>query len=219
LEDSLFFDHIAVGAVSLDQGIRDLRRRFKVKIPFGGTHPRMGTHNCLTRLGDDSFLEIIAVDPEAPPPERPRLFDLDDPGQRHLLSKRPRPIAWIARTRNMDAVMNRAQTVGIDLGLPITMTRGDLRWRLAVGNDGRLPEGGTLPVIIQWPDGPHPAGWMADLGLKLAALRLIHPNPEALRDKLEAIGAAHLATIEMSETNQPRIECDLIAPDGHIYLL
>lgn len=214
--DRLVFDHIAFGASTLVEGMRCVKERLGLDIPFGGTHPRMATHNCLTRLGGDSFFEIIAINPEAPPPGRPRWFDLDDAGQRHLLSQGPRPIAWIARTQNIEGVLARARRAGLDLGCPVEMARGDLRWLIAIRDDGHLPEGGTLPVIIQWPDGPHPAGRMTDLGLRLRALRLRHPQPDTLRAMLEAIGAVHLVSVEQGETNEPRIECDLIARDRTI---
>lgn len=212
--DRLVFDHIALGASTLGEGRRFIKERLGVDVPFGGTHPRMATHNCLTRLGGDSFFEIIAADPDATPPGRPRWFDLDDAGQRHLLTERPRPIAWIARTPNIEEVLARARSAGLDLGRPVELTRGDLRWLIAIRDDGHLPEGGTLPVIIQWPDRPHPAGRMTDLGLRLRALRLRHPEPETLRAMLEAIGAADLAFVEQGEADEPRIECDLTAPNG-----
>lgn len=214
MPDSLLFDHIAIGASSLEQGTGDLKRRLKIEIPFGGTHPRMATHNCLTRLGGDSFLEIISIDPDAPAPDRPRWFDLDDPSQRRLLTQGPRPIAWIARTRSIALVLSRARDQGLDLGQAIEMTRGDLRWLIAIRDDGQLPEGGTLPVIIQWPDGPLPATRMTDLGLRLKTLRLHHPSPHTLRAKLEAFGAAHLATIQPAETGKPSVECDVMTSDG-----
>lgn len=217
MAESLHLDHIAIGARTLGAGVDHLKARLSVELPFGGTHPGAGTHNCLTKMEGDSYIEIISIDPEALPPEQPRWFDLDHMEQQHLLSRGPRPIAWIARTRDLEDVLARAQSVGLDLGRPVMMTRGDLRWRIAIRDDGHLPEGGTLPVIIQWPDGPHPAKRMVDLQVRLHALRLRHPKPETLRTKLDAIGTAHLASVEPAETNQPHIECDLIAPDGRIH--
>lgn len=219
MSDSLLFDHIAIGAASLDEGVRELKRVLDVEVPFGGTHPRMGTHNCLTRLSDTSFLEIITVDFNAPPPNRPRLFDLDDADQQGSLLAKPKPIAWIARARNIGDALSRARSAGLDLGRPMEMTRGDLRWRIAVRDDGHLPQGGVLPVIIQWPDGPHPAQQMKDLGLRMRALRLFHPEPEMLRAKLGCIGAAELATIERCDKSAPHIECTIETSDGRLCAL
>lgn len=40
---------------------------------------QFGTHNRCLGMEDGIYLEVIAVDPEAPPPSRPRWFGLDDP--------------------------------------------------------------------------------------------------------------------------------------------
>jgi hypothetical protein len=68
----LRFDHLVIGAASLAQGVDWVEAELGVTLPPGGTHPRMGTHNRLTAVGPASFLEIIAVDPAAEPPPRPR---------------------------------------------------------------------------------------------------------------------------------------------------
>ena len=72
-------DHLVVGAASLEQGVTYIQEQLGVAIPKGGEHPLMGTHNHLMQLGNDVFLEVIAVNPDAPTPDRPRWYGLDDP--------------------------------------------------------------------------------------------------------------------------------------------
>ena len=52
----------------------------------GGRHATMGTHNRLLGLGGGAYgrmyLEIIALDPDASPPNRARWYDLDSPALR-----------------------------------------------------------------------------------------------------------------------------------------
>jgi Glyoxalase-like domain len=48
----------------------------------------MGTHNALAQLGDEKFLEIPAIDPEAERPKRPRWFGLDMPDVQEALTAR-----------------------------------------------------------------------------------------------------------------------------------
>src|SRR5262249_53180740 len=74
----LQLDHIAIAADSLAAGVAYAEAALGVKIPYGGAHPLMGTHNHLLRLGDNVFLEIIAPDPAAGPLTRRRWFALDD---------------------------------------------------------------------------------------------------------------------------------------------
>lgn len=83
-------DHIVVAAASLKQGVDYIRERLGVEIPAGGKHALMGTHNHLMRLGGTCFLEVIAVDPQAPRPERTRWYTLDDPALQAQLSQSPR---------------------------------------------------------------------------------------------------------------------------------
>ncbi len=195
----LELDHLVIGAASLDQGVAWLERQTGIVPPPGGAHPRMGTHNHVTAFGPSSYLEVIAVDPVAPPPSVPRWFALDDPDERASLERCPRPLTWVARTTDIEASLAAARAVGLDLGRPVGMSRGDLAWRISLRDDGGLPEGGTLPALIEWPPGPHPAGRMADQGLRLETLELHHPEPERLVGLLDALGAGRLAACVLDD--------------------
>lgn len=208
----LVFDHLVIAAARLAQGVDWVAKQLGVALPPGGDHPRMGTRNHLTALGPDSFLEVIAVDPDAPPPGRPRWFALDDPAQQVRLVRRPALLTWVAGTDDVEASLGRARTAGIDLGRAVEMTRGELTWLISIRDDGTLPDGGTLPALIQWPAGPHPAGAMTDLGLRLERLELHHPQPERLGARLRAIGADHLA--EIVPGDRPSLQAVLRASDG-----
>ena len=72
-------DHFGIGAASLEVGISALQAQLGVETPRGGKHDMMSTHNCVMQAGDESFLEILAIDPDAPPPGRARWFSMDDP--------------------------------------------------------------------------------------------------------------------------------------------
>jgi len=206
------FDHLVIGAASLAQGVAWAEEKLGVDLPPGRTHPRMGTHNRLAALGPTSFLEVIAIDPAATPPARPRWFALDDPAVRDRLERGPRLIAWVAGTADVAASLAQASDAGADLGRAVEMTRGDLLWRISIRDDGALPEGGTLPLLIQWPAGPHPAGRMTGLGLRLETLELRHPEPARLEAVLGAIGAGHLATTVRAD--RPSLRAVLRSADG-----
>jgi catechol 2,3-dioxygenase-like lactoylglutathione lyase family enzyme len=61
-------DHLAIVAPDLDSGCAFVSRVLGVDLQPGGAHPRMGTHNRLLRLGPDTYLEVIAIDPSAQRP-------------------------------------------------------------------------------------------------------------------------------------------------------
>jgi hypothetical protein len=137
----------------------------------GGKHPLMGTHNRLLGLGD-VYLEVIAIDPDAAGPGRPRWFDLD------RFTGAPRLTTWIARTDDLEAAL-AASPPGT--GVPVAFTRGDYRWRMALPDDGILPFDSAHPALIQWQTALHPTQSLPDSGLRLKTLTITHPQAEALR--------------------------------------
>lgn len=185
-------DHFAIGAESLDQGVWALQSALGVEIPRGGKHEAMSTHNCVAQAGNESFLEIISIDPDAPDPGRTRWFTLDDPETQAKLAVRPRALCWVVGTDDLDAIVAASP---VNLGEVVTFTRGERSWRLTVPKDGTLPLGGLIPAFIEWSPGPHPSTGMADVGITLSAVRLAHPDPAMLMDMLKVMQIDHLATV------------------------
>lgn len=210
---ALAFDHLAIAAARLGEGIDLVEETLGVRMPLGGKHPGMNTHNAVMRLGDGLYLEVIAIDPEAGPATRPRWFGLDDPKlQQRLTALGPCLVAWVARTDNLVGSL-RASTA--DLGAPMPMSRGTLSWDIAVRADGALPMGGLLPALIQWPPGVHPtAQRMPDLGVRFAGLTLRAPKPEPVRNALAQIGAAGLVEVKPFRRGLEPMEATFIRADG-----
>ena len=189
-------DHIVVGASSLEEGVHYLKEHLGVEIPKGGEHPLMGTHNHLMRLGRGVFLELIAVNPAAPAPARPRWYGLDDPFVRARLAEVPQLLTWVVNTPELEH--HRASP--FSFGEAVEVSRGDLRWLFGLPDDGRLLAGGMAPYLIQWLTQTHPADAVADLGCSLKGLEIHHPQPEWLTNVLLGIGAAHLADVRALES-------------------
>jgi hypothetical protein len=157
------FDHLVVAARTLEEGAAWVEARLGAAPVAGGKHPAMGTHNRLLRIGRDSFLEVIAIDPEAPAPGRARWFDLDSPAIRERLQQGPALIHWVERSDDLEAALrNYPEPIEI-----LCLTRGPYRWRIGVARDGRRPAGGALPTLIQWEGGLHPAQALPESGCKL----------------------------------------------------
>ena len=97
----LAFDHIAVSAETLGEGVAYVEDALGVRLAAIGHHPHMATHNRLLGLGD-LYLEVIAADPDAPQPDWPRWFDLDH------FSGPPRLTNWVARTNDLAAALATA---------------------------------------------------------------------------------------------------------------
>lgn len=160
-------DHLIVAADSLEAGAAWCEATLGVVPQPGGRHALMGTHNRLVNLSSPAFprcyLEIIAIDPDAPPPGRSRWFGLDrrPPGP-------PALIHVVARSTTLDQHRRELNAEQIDPGVPVAASRGDLRWQILLRPDGStLP---ALPTLIQW-HGPHPAERLPDQGLQLQAVQ------------------------------------------------
>lgn len=177
-------DHLVLTARDLDSAAAWLEQRLGVTLSAGGRHGHMGTHNRLLRLGDKFYLELIAIDPEAPPVGRPRWFDLD---RLQLPSGRPRLIHWVARC---DDIERTAAACAEPLGEVVPMERGDYRWRITVPADGHLPVSGLVPTLIQWDVPFHPCSRLPQADCNLMKLEGFHPEPNRVRNTLDVLGLA-----------------------------
>ena len=205
-------DHFTLGTADLARGQTALAEKLGVTIPNGSKHDAMSTHNCVCQAGNESFLELIAVDPDAPDPGRMRWFTLDDAATQTRIAKQPRALCWVVNTDDLDAVVAGSP---IDLGEIVHFQRGDRTWRLTVPKDGSLPEGGLIPAFIEWSPGPHPSTSQQDIDLRLNAVHLTHPDPEGLRETLGALKVDHLAEIH---EGQRSLSFNVTTPNGTVFL-
>ena len=156
-------DHLIVAARDLDEGAAYVRDRLGADVLPGGKHATMGTHNRVLSLGRGVYLEVLAIDPDAPAPPGPRWMSLDALSTRSLLARGPALIHWVERTEDLEAEARPMQGVEIR-----AFERGPYRWRMALPRDGSLPCGGREPTLIQWDSG-HPADRLPDSGCRLLA--------------------------------------------------
>ena len=152
-----------VAARTLEEGAAWVEAKLGVAPVPGGKHALMGTHNRLLSLGPGRFLEVISIDPDAPPPRRARWFDLDAPAMRERLARGPALIHWVERTDDLETAL-RDYPERIEI---LSLSRGPYRWRIGVRPDGQRPAGGTRPTLIQWEGDLHPADALPDSGCRL----------------------------------------------------
>jgi len=174
-------DHIAVTAPTLEAGAELVRLALGVEPQAGGAHARMGTHNLLLRLGDAVYLEVIAPDPKASVPSRPRWFALDT----LAADAAPALATWIASTADIQASVAACTE---PLSKIEAMSRDALHWLITIPDDGALPLNGVAPALIEWQAEAHPAARLQDHGLSLIKLELFHPEPERIARLLLSLG-------------------------------
>jgi len=201
-------DHIVIVAPTLTAGGDFVARMLGVRTIPGGEHALMGTHNLLLRLGDATYLEVIAINPAATAPGRARWFGLD------WLSAdaEPRLATWVARTSDIERVSASALT---PIGGIETMRRGSLQWRITIPADGGLVHGGLVPALIQWHSPVHPAADMPDSGCSLEALEAYTSNPGLLRDQLVSLALGDAVAISPCRAmDPPRLVAHINTPAG-----
>lgn len=193
-------DHLVIGAETLQQGVDYVHAELGVDIPFGGVHPKMGTHNHLMQLGETLFMEVIAINPDIPPPARPRWFGLDDSHIRRRLAIKPGLLAWVVNTPDIKSLISQSRFC---FGQAELISRGELSWLFGLPDDGRLLAGGMLPYLMQWHSLKHPAGSMPDMGCRLEALSLYHSRTEWLSTQLASIGIDNQISIQPIPDDTP----------------
>jgi hypothetical protein len=210
-------DHVVVAAQSLEEGTAWCEATLGARPVEGGRHANMGTHNRLLGLADAAhrrmYLEIIAVDPAAPPPQRPRWFDLDSPRLQAALAAGPRLVHWVARCNDLDRAIALLRAAGHDPGAAIAAERmtahGPLRWRISLPADGARPAAGAVPLLIEWGDA-HPADRLPASRVSAAAIALGGID-RGLCDRLGASAAADGAAPLTVSLDTPRGRVDLVA--------
>lgn len=184
-------DHIAISGETLAQATSHVETGLGVTLQKGGDHAVYGTHNTLLGLEDGLYLEAIAVNPEAQPQQRPRWFDLD------RFTGAARITNWICRCDDLDATL-----AGLPegFGRPVSLSRGDLRWRMAVPTDGILPFDACAPALIEWEGDAHPSTRLTNSGVRQLALMVNHPQASALEAVLAPLLQDARITFETGAT-------------------
>lgn len=212
---SLALDHLVVAARTLEEGARWLAERLGVEAVPGGRHAAMGTHNALVGLGDGAYLEIIAIDPQAPRPARPRWFGLDTDEMAARLARGPGLVHWVARTDDLETARDRHPAL---VGEVLALERGDLRWRIGVPADGRLPSGGAFPSLIQWEGETHPSSRIPDAGVRLGRLTVRAPEGLAHGERLLGLGLAPDAPVDFADDDGTGLSAFVVGPRGVVIL-
>ena len=206
IENTATIDHLIVTAPNLKVGVQWVRDVLGATPELGGKHLNIGTHNCLLSLGDSTYLEVIAPDPNAPDPGRPRLFGLDNVGQ-------PRLATWVVRSSDIQGAVSGCTE---ELGAIEPMNRGELNWLITFTSDGSLLLGGVAPTLIEWQGTSHPAQRMRDEGCKLLSIELHHSEPERVERLLQSINldTGRITVIQSEPQTPPHIVASIETRQG-----
>ncbi|WP_175846336.1 VOC family protein [Burkholderia arboris] len=221
---SLTLDHLVIAAHTLDEGVRHVADALGIEPAGGGRHPLMRTHNALFGAWGGLYLEVIAIDPDAPAPDdgakppRARMFGLDDPAMHARLAQGPFLAHWVARVDRPRQLALWQSQYPDRIAPVVAMQRGDLHWGLTVPEDGSFPAwqgsgDGVAPSLIQWDSARHPAESLPGDGVALKALKGAHPHTDTIREQLDWLGATHLLDLESTD-GPPALVAEFDTPQG-----
>ena len=180
----LVLDHLTLIAPTLAEGVEHVNECLGIEVPFGTRHTYMGTHNHRLQLGENVYLEVVALDPDGVDPPRARWFGVDDPNQvRKDWDQKRRLKGWVAATDSIDASVRQCPEFGEVVPLPFN----DPSFAFAIPLDGSLPMGGLLPSLIDHRRDPTQMSDIPDLGARLVSFTLLHPHPEPVRSLYEEL--------------------------------
>jgi Glyoxalase-like domain len=176
-------DHLVYATPDLNRGVEEIEKLLGVRATPGGQHPGRGTRNALITLGPATYLEIIAPDPEQPPPKAPRPFGIDG-------LKESRLVAWAANGDDLGRLRDEAARKGARLGEVMSGSRRRpdgvlLSWRYT--DPQTVLADGLVPFFIDWGQSPHPAHTAAK-GASLVSLRAEHPDTQRVQRLLRELG-------------------------------
>jgi hypothetical protein len=174
----LKLDHVTVIAPTLTEGVSHVRSCLDLDVPFGTRHDYMGTHNHRLQLGNNVYLEIVALDPDGAEPGRPRWFGLDNQDKvRADWNEGRRLRGWVASTDAIDSLVSTRRAI---FGETVPLPTADPSFDFAIPADGSLPLDGAAPSLIDHRGDPTSMASIPDLGARLHSLTLAHPNPAAI---------------------------------------
>lgn len=214
-------DHLVLAARTLDEGVAWCEATLGVVPGTGGRHALMSTHNRVFSIATAAFarayFELIAIDPQAPPPGRARWFDLDESTLQATLERGPQLVAWVARVADLDAAFAALAAQGVDAGRVLQASRmtlqGELRWRIAVRDDGARLFEGVLPTLIEWGE-THPADALPASGATLTAITLRASAGSAPYLALQTLGCAGARFTTSAQA--PALCIELDTPHGRV---
>ena len=202
-------DHLVYATPDLNRGIEEIEKLLGVRATAGGQHPGRGTRNALIALGPTSYLEIIAPDPEQPPPNQPRPFGIDS-------LKESKLVAWFVSSSDLEKLRRDAVGKGVPLGEVRSGSRQrpdgvQLQWQFT--DPSTLVADGIVPLFINWGQSPHPA-LTAVKGATLVSLRAEHPDTQRVREKLQHLGI----DLPLERGNTPALIAVIEGPRGRVEL-
>jgi|GEM_PF-151610 len=203
-------DHILLATNNLDAAVEQIKKTLDIDAEYGGKHPAYGTENYLFSLGGRSYVEIAGAQSNWTGEENSLRAAIQ-------ATNGPEILGFAVETSKIEEKRRLAKSLNLDVSEIIEGSRVQpngktVYYRGMVVRSAKYK--GLVPFFIEWVRSEHP-GLTSPKGAKLKKIKVIHPEPEGLRQIYEKIGVA----IDVKAGLQPQIQLDVSSPKGDLMII
>ena len=202
-------DHIVLSVPNLKEGILWVEKKLGIRPIYGGQHLTEGTHNALLNLGNECYLELLAIDISNKKINAPRWMGID-------LIKKPAITRWAVKSDNLEQEIEFLKNVNPLLGNYKSGSREKsdgsiLRWQLSIP----LPEPKieVTPFLIDWGNSTHPSTSL-ETQCELVDLKFEHPEPTKIQKVMTNLNL----DFEIKKGREARISVVIQTEEGMVEL-
>jgi len=201
-------DHIVYSVLDLDSAVEHIADSLGISPSFGGFHKTKGTKNALLDIGNETYLELLAIDNDNDKIPAPRWMGID-------LISAPKITRWAVTSNTLlrDVVNLKnivPQLAEVEQGQRTTADNTLIKWQLS--QPLPTPEVELLPFFIAWDkEEKHPTTFL-NKGCLLKTFYATHPQPQSMRETLKKIGI----DLEIKPSDTIGIHATIEGPKGMI---
>jgi len=199
-------DHIVYAARDLEAAIDEFEKLSGVRPVFGGYHTTKGTKNALVNLGNECYLEILAIDEDNVAVEAPRWMGID-------LVKTSQVTRWSLKSNQLhqdSEILQKYQPkMGIIQGGQRQTNTGEtLTWEMILPLAAPAVE--LVPFMTDWQHSAiHPTQNLPQ-ECELIGLSFTHPNPAAIQEIFDELEV----DIMIQQGEKMMIRAKIKSPNG-----
>lgn len=177
-------DHIVYSVPDLEIACNDLEKLLGVRPVFGGYHRTQGTKNALLNLGNQCYLELLAIDEANIEIKPPRWMGID-------LITRPQITRWAIKSSTLQQdrlhlKRHNSKLGEIDGGQRKMQDGNVLKWRMILPIAEPVVD--IVPFMVDWQGSSHHPTDKLLKGCRLVEVKVFHPQPSIVQAVFENLG-------------------------------
>ncbi len=199
-------DHIVYTVPNLEAAIDEFEKLSGMRPVFGGYHTTKGTKNALINLGNDCYLEILAIDEVNTQVKPPRWMGVD-------LVKIPEITRWSLKSNQLHQDRKILQKYHPEMGViqggqRQTATGDTLTWEMILPLATPLVE--VVPFMTDWQHSTiHPTHNLPQQ-CELIELLFTHPHPTTIQEIFSELNI----DILIQKAEKATIRAKIKSPNG-----